>query len=217
MTRNRVNPDINHNKIGLNAAQNEAKAPELKETEIRSALDHHLRQHTPKGARTLMRHEMGVCNGARRIDLAVIGAAIDGYEIKSDDDTLVRLQPQADDYGRVFDHLTLVTTETHLSQATAKIPRWWGIILAHRNGQPQALEVLREPTQNVLTEPFATAQLLWRAEALEELRNRNQGRGLSKKPRHHIWAALAALLPMKELNPLVRHRLITRPEWQRAS
>ena len=163
-----------------------------------------------------MRHEMGICNGARRIDLAVIGASIDGYEIKSDDDTLIRLEAQAEDYRRVFDRLTLLTTDTHLERATAKIPKWWGIILAQGDEHCTSLKTLREPRLNTLTEPFATTQLLWRAEALEELKARNQARGLSKKARHHVWTALAALLPMEELTSLVRRRLITRPQWRQA-
>ena len=188
----------------------------MNEAEIRSALDRHLQLNTPSGVTNLVRHEMGICNGTRRIDVAVIGARLDGYEIKSDDDTLVRLEPQAADYGRVFDRLTLVTTHTHLKRATAKIPQWWGIILAQSGRHTTHLETLREPQTNTLTEPFATTQLLWRAEALEELKTRDRARGLSQKARHHVWTALAELLPKEELTAMVRHRMITRPEWQQA-
>ena len=188
----------------------------MNEADIRSALDQHLRLQAPSGVETLVRHEMGICNGARRIDVTVIGARIDGYEIKSDDDTLVRLEAQAADYGRVFDRLTLVTTDKHLKRATAEIPQWWGIILAHKDDHSARLETLREPQVNTLTEPFATTQLLWRAEALEELKTRNQARGLSKKPRHHVWTALAELLPKEELTYLVRQKMMTRPDWRQA-
>ena len=188
----------------------------MNEADIRSALDQHLRPQAPGGVDTLVRHEMGICNGARRIDVAVIGTRIDGYEIKSDDDTLARLEAQAADYGRVFDRLTLVTTDKHLRRATAAIPQWWGIILARNDDRSVQLETLREPQANTLTEPFATTQLLWRDEALEELKARNQARGLSKKPRHHVWTVLSELLPKEELTSLVRQKIMTRPDWRQA-
>jgi len=38
-----------------------------------------------------MLHELGILNGATRIDIAVITGQIEGYELKSERDTIQRL------------------------------------------------------------------------------------------------------------------------------
>ena len=44
--------------------------------------------------------ELGICRGRVRIDLTVVNGLLHGYEIKSERDTLARLETQADLYGR---------------------------------------------------------------------------------------------------------------------
>src|SRR5665213_2389844 len=74
--------------------------------------------------------EMGVWSGSVRIDLAVINGELNGYELKSDRDTLERLPLQVELYSKVFDHLTLVVGKRHAKKARAQLPPWWGIFVA---------------------------------------------------------------------------------------
>jgi hypothetical protein len=60
---------------------------------------------------------------------------------------------------------------------------------------------------------MSLAQLLWRDEALDELRQRGQARGLSAKARHYVWERLADVVPLEELRAVVRLRLKARSEW----
>ncbi|WP_168198409.1 sce7726 family protein [Crassaminicella thermophila] len=51
---------------------------------------------------TKLIHEMDVCFGTSRIDIAVINGKIHGYEIKSEQDTLDRLPAQIESYNKIF-------------------------------------------------------------------------------------------------------------------
>lgn len=184
----------------------------MRDGDIRAALVASLHaEHV--GTDTVIRHEVGVCAGKRRIDLAVLNGEFAGYEIKSDEDRLTRLEAQAAAYAQVLDRAFLVTTARYVDQAAAIIPRWWGLIVAVERDKKIVLEVARDPGLNIDHDAFALAQLLWRDEALEALRERGEGRGLSGKARHYVWLALSTAVPVDELRSVVRERLKARPEW----
>jgi hypothetical protein len=73
--------------------------------------------------------ELKVSLGSGRIDVAVINGRIEGYEIKSDKDSLNRLSRQAAMFGAVADRMTLVVGERHLEKAASSVPDWWGVVL----------------------------------------------------------------------------------------
>jgi len=65
----------------------------------------------------------------------VINGELHGFELKSERDTLARLEDQAELYSQVFDRMTLIIAKRHLEKAVPKIPRWWGIIAAQFQGK----------------------------------------------------------------------------------
>lgn len=69
-----------------------------------------------------------------RIDLAVVNGEMAGFEIKSDVDTLGRLDFQVPAFSRFFDRVSIVTTTRHLKEARLRIPIWWGIIVYNACG-----------------------------------------------------------------------------------
>ncbi|WP_242623454.1 sce7726 family protein [Pseudonocardia sediminis] len=163
---------------------------------------------------TLVRHELGIRAGRRRIDVAVVNGEISGWEIKSDEDTLARLAGQVEAYGQVLDRATLVTTPRWVDPATAKIPAWWGVTVVETIGSAIVVRELRPSADNSeAVDPMSLAQLLWRDEALAELRLRQQARGLSSKARHYVWQRLAVVLALDELRAVVRARLKARSDW----
>jgi hypothetical protein len=178
----------------------------MRDGDIRRELDALLRKRYAGDLNTLIRHEMGLCAGQRRIDVALLNGEISGYEIKSDEDTLFRLLGQADVYGRVLDRVTLVTTSRHQEKSMGLLPLWWGIIVARQERGRVTLETVREPDINNELDSFALAQLLWRDEALEELKTRGLSKGFSKKARHYVWLELAQAVSIEELRVLVRAR-----------
>ena len=185
----------------------------MRDGDIRRKLDSLLRQRHAGDSNTLIRHEMGLCGGERRIDVALLNGEISGYEIKSDEDTLFRLLGQADAYKRVLDRVTLVTTARHRDKAMGYLPLWWGVMVARQEREEVILETVRGADINTELDPFALAQLLWRSEALEELKSRGLAKGLSKKARYYVWLTLAKTIDIEELRSLVRERVKARPEW----
>ena len=134
--------------------------------------------------------ELGLCQGEARVDVAVVNGCMHGYEIKSDQDNLMRLSGQAAIYGRVLDRITLVVSGVHLTEAVAIIPRWWGVLVVkEKNGQIFFIKK-RKGRQNPALDPFAIAQLLWRNEAYDALKERNIHIGLAKKSRASLWEKL---------------------------
>lgn len=185
----------------------------MRDSDIRLALAESLRERHTGKPDTIIRHEVGICAGKRRIDIAVINSEIIGYEIKSDEDTLNRLEGQAEVYGNVLDRAILVTAKRHLDSALRKLPDWWGAMIAYDKHGHICLENVRAPALNDRHDAFSLAQLLWREEALEELRLRDKGQGLSKKARYYVWIALANAVSLDDLRSIVRAHLKARPEW----
>ncbi|MGW8528976.1 sce7726 family protein [Nocardiopsis sp. NPDC055824] len=185
----------------------------LRDADIRKVLAADLHARYADDSHTLIRHELGLCAGERRVDLAVINGEMVGYEIKSDVDRLDRLADQAKAYGRVFDRMSIVTTDRYLAKATAMLPSWWGVLCIRQGQGGMSSEQVRVGQPNEGQDPFALAQLLWREEALEELKSRGLARGLSKKRRWIIWQHLAQAMPVTELRDVVRRRLRARREW----
>lgn len=185
----------------------------MRDHEIRIALDGLLRLKYAHESNTVVRHEVGLCAGKRRIDVVTVNDELNGYEIKSDEDTLHRLLGQAAAYQEIFDNATLVTTEHHKNIALALLPQWWGMMVAHERTGTITFENYRNAALNHEQVAFSLAQLLWREEALDELRLRGKGLGLSHRARHYVWLALANAVSLEELRSIVRVRLKARPEW----
>lgn len=159
--------------------------------------------------------EMGLMEGAFRVDVAVINGRLHGYEIKSALDTLERLPLQQASYNKVFDRLTLVVDERHAKEAVRIVPQCWGLIVAsQKNGAPH-LDEIWGAMQNYKVDPYALCQLLWREEALAILRaKRLAGGGIWKGTRKAMWKRLAASIEPEELKYLVRETLKHRVGWR---
>ena len=186
----------------------------IRDVDIRRRLDAHLhRQHFGEPD-TIIRHEMSLCGWQRRIDIATLNGEFSGYEIKSSRDTLSRLPGQADLYGRVFDRVTLVVTNQHHDKALDLLPQWWGIMVARQDGERVILEPEREPTINPELDAHALAQLLWRSEALGEMKACGLAKGLSKQCRDDIVLALSQSVSVGELREIVHTRIRARPDWR---
>lgn len=166
---------------------------------------------------TLLIHELGLCAGSARVDIALVNGALHGFEIKSEADTLERLPSQIEHYGRVFDFVTIVASGVHIAAVERIVPGWWGITAARPGPKLRSIElgVIREGTSNPSVDAGAVAQLLWREEALEILTELGCVRGLRGKPRRVVWDALAARLAIDDLKRAVREKLKQRgPDWR---
>lgn len=164
---------------------------------------------------TLVVDELGLCQGIVRIDIAVINGSINGYEIKSEKDTLERLPMQIEYYSKVLDTITIVTGECHLDSLYNSLPEWCGIKLAFKTKNDLvSFRSIRKPKKNPQIEPYCLAQLLWRDEALAILTELGIEKGFLSKPRNIIWRKLSDSIPLYSLQDYVRRQLKARSNWR---
>lgn len=193
-----------------------AKPTPITEAAIRTALVQRLRMHCPAGHALI--EELGIENGAARVDLAVAGALLEGFEIKSDLDTLDRLARQMHAYHRVFDTVTLVTTAAYLDQAEQLLPRWWGLWEARTDAEGTVvIDVRRRATFHAYQSAQSIAALLWRDEAYEFLVERSGPVIKARASRHAIYEALAQQLSVEQIRERVIDTLRIRPKLQSRS
>jgi len=143
-----------------------------------------------------------------RADLAVIGRSMDGFEIKTERDTLNRLPRQASAYGRLFDRCTVVVAEKHLDRAVEILPAWWGITSISVNGAV-TFAVMRPCSANPSIDPQILVRLLWRDEAMAALLT--LGREPEKRAlRSSLWDEILQSTTVTQLKGVVRHALLSR-------
>jgi hypothetical protein len=162
---------------------------------------------------SLIVEELGLRFGEARIDVAVINGHLHGYEIKSDADTLNRLERQAEYYSKVFDYLWIVTGGKKVEKVKKIVPSWWGVLRVENNGAA-VLQVDRPAEKNLLVDPQFIAGLLWREELLGILSSIGQDKGLRTKPRTRLIQHLASVTPFPALHSIVRKTLKARIGWR---
>jgi len=164
---------------------------------------------------TLVIDEMGVQHGKFRADIAVINGHIDGYEIKSEEDSLYRLRNQIEGYNNIFDHISIVLTERHLDDALDIIPEWWGVILTKSNEDGNCqFQILRSQLYNETVSDYAVAQLLWRKEVQEILLNIGIPAKYLKEKRSNLYYYLINCMNSHDLRSVVRNYLKNRKNWR---
>jgi len=157
---------------------------------------------------------MDICIGCARADIAVINGKIHGYEIKSEQDNLERLSSQVEFYNKVFDTVTLVTSEKHSSKAVDIIPDWWGLDCVTTNNKNVYIELKRFPQENKGVEVFYLSQLLWKQELFELLKQNGISRGIKSKTRYELGKIVEDNIKFTDVSAFVRHRLKNRKSWK---
>jgi hypothetical protein len=152
--------------------------------------------------------EVWVPRSNERADIAVIGRRMDGFEIKTDRDTLRRLPRQVDAYGRLFDHCTAVIDERHRRKAEVILPEWWGITTVAVT-DVVTFTIVRNASANPSVDPEILVRLLWRDEALKAL----VAIGCTpdvRTTRSRLWADLLRFASLTQLRAVVRDALLNR-------
>jgi hypothetical protein len=168
-----------------------------------------LARHADDGDTALI-EELGVCRGRVRIDLAVVNGLLHGYEIKSDRDSLRRLDGQVDLYSKVLDQATLVVGDRHLGEALDIIPAWWGVVSVRSTSRGPRFKTVRRERMNPGMDPRALVELLWLDEAMALLADRGAARGVRGKPRELVWDRLCKHFDADEIAAAVRAHLKAR-------
>ncbi len=156
--------------------------------------------------------EFTIQNGFARVDIAVLGEEMHGYEIKGDLDSLIRLERQREAYNSVFDKVTLVIGKKHLLDALRIVPDWWGIMIAKSLNDPDFVSLIeiREPLSNPSQDYLSIANLLWKEEILNILHESNRAKGLSNKPKKEVCQKFVEAVKIQELKTNVVQSILTR-------
>ena len=154
--------------------------------------------------------EFWVPKSNERADVATIGTSIDGFEIKTERDTLRRLPRQAGAYGRVFDRCHAVLASRHVSRAVEILPPWWGIRVIEDG---LTFSTLRPAEVNGGVDPETLVRILWRDEAYSALCNIGEPPD-PRVGRFRMWQMLLTLLDVEDVKRVVRQDLLDRDSSQ---
>lgn len=159
--------------------------------------------------------ELKLCQGEAIIDIAVFNGSINGYEIKSDSDTLERLPKQMEIYNKVFNKMTIVTGDKYIDNIFNIVPEWWGIIkVINGTSKIDNFVVVRENKENKYIDSTALIQLLWKDEILELLDLFNIKSGVKSKSKKALWKITSDNIELKHIENFVRNKIKTRVNWR---
>lgn len=182
----------------------------VRDPEIRIALLKELRRRRILRGKTVVVQELGLRRSDAVVDVAVVNGSLNGFEIKSDADTLRRLARQAEIYGQILDRVTLVVGQQHLDAARRAIPKWWGLMVVRVQDEVPMLTTVRAGRENPARQVRALVELLWLDEARALLAKRDALRGYRTKPRDAVWDRLCEVYSLDEIASEVRRRLKAR-------
>jgi len=171
------------------------------------------RQHAHKD--TLVIDELGLNHGKCRADIAVVNGQFVGYEIKSNNDSLRRLEEQVKSYSAVFDRVSIIVGDRYIDSIQDYIPEWWGVIVSARGPRGAVnFDLIRKAQTNKNIDPISIAQLLWRNEAEEILMTKKMPSKILRQPRAILYECLVDVLNTCELRKIVRKYLKNRRNWR---
>jgi hypothetical protein len=182
---------------------------------IRESFHRQMLRHDHQAPDTLVLNELGLRHGKCRADIAVVNGNLTGYEIKSDEDSLKRLEEQIEAYGAVFDRASLITSLKHLEAALSQLPAWWEIIVCEQDTLGDVhFKIWRNGEDNTGIDPVAVAELLWKAEAVQILKSLGESSSLLRERRSVLYERLAGKVDLAQLQHRVRQCLRSRRNWR---
>src|SRR5690625_1860794 len=106
--------------------------------------------------------EQVISNGQARIDIAVSNGKLIGYEIKSDHDSLSRLDNQIKHYNKTFENITIIVGKKFEHVIKSRVPSYWGIMVAYKDEHERInIQKVRESKSNGnISKPYVL-ELLW--------------------------------------------------------
>ena len=185
----------------------------LSDIEIRPALRAKILE-DHGNANSVLIEELGLCRGQVRVDIALVNSQFQGFEIKSDRDSLKRLGGQAEIYSKLFDRMTVVTGERHLEKVLKCLPSWWSVLEVVKRAGCISFKVHRKGRKNQSRKSRTLVELLWLDDAITLLEQRDSARGVRGKPRRVVWDRVCDCYTLDEIAENVRKCLKARARHQ---
>jgi hypothetical protein len=179
--------------------------PFATEADIRGAI----KASRPSGLAEIWIDEFRIPGTKERVDVALVGAGLSGFEIKTERDDLRRLPRQLSAFSRLFDNCTVVVAEKHLGGCESMVPDWWGISVASLEDRRVHIETIRLGRPNPDCDPELLVRLLWKGE-VERAVVEISAPSPKEASRQVLWASLLEHASPGEVKRLVcdalRHR-----------
>lgn len=151
------------------------------------------------GERMRIMEEFVICRKCRA-DAVMFAPerGIIGFEIKSDRDSLERLEHQIRDYSRFCDYNYLVTGAKYIDKAAEILPEFWGIYCITENSGELTISLRREAELSPKVRLQNQLKFLWRAELIDIMK-RHKIRGYSSRNKSKIRRLLLDSMDKQEL------------------
>lgn len=109
--------------ITIKSNQMNNKPGKMLEADIKAMLIEHLLQKGAVSSGSILINEFTIDNFSRRVDLVTVGEdCLHAYEIKSEADSLYRLESQVEMYLKFFDKVIVVAAKKHIAGVLQKVP-----------------------------------------------------------------------------------------------
>jgi len=135
--------------------------------------------------------ELHVSNGNAIADIVGIYKYSHCFEIKGENDSLSRINRQANYYNKSFRKITLVTTVNHLGKAEEVVPDFWGIISARVANGKVVFSYHRRASINPFFNKAEALMSLWKDELID-FASEFEGKGFKKSFNRRDLAILIA-------------------------
>mgnify|MGYP000076594185 CR=1 FL=1 len=143
----------------------------IKDPQIRKALISKLSKQGSGDA--IISEEVSVLRGRAVADVVAGFKTPHCFEIKSDADSLRRLEFQTDFFSQTFPKITLVATTKHLPKAFDLIPSFWGALAASEYKGRIIFSSVRKCSSNELYRKENLLNIIWNNELREILKSKS--------------------------------------------
>lgn len=156
--------------------------------------------------------EIGILNS--RLDLGTINGRSYAYEIKTELDTLAKLERQLIDYSAVFEFVTVVAHEAHCPKVLSMIPMHCGVRSYRRTATGMKFRTVRTATRSPLLNSISQVSCL-NSEELQWLLKENGVKNVGNTRKQRV-EALFKRVPERRINALFKYALKRRfkTRWQ---
>ncbi|MDM1073636.1 sce7726 family protein [Empedobacter brevis] len=163
---------------------------------------------------SLVLDEYNLSLGIVRADIAVVNGVLHGYEIKSEKDSLIRLENQMLEYNKFFEYVTIVSCTKFINKIIDISPSHCGVISAEMINNKVVLKTIRKAKKNYNLDKISLVKALWREEMIDLLEDMNYKRGFKSKSKPLLYEILISEFTKKQLVDIVKCKLKNRVNWK---
>lgn len=158
--------------------------------------------------------ELALLREGARADVVLVNGIYHCFEIKSELDTLSRLENQLVAYKKYFDMVTVVCTSTHLPKIIENYSQDVGILLAEYSGDSITFSEIRECTRFIGDQYKSRAEFLWKGELVAALVDKGFNDRVKYKNKKFLRETILDTYTKPELDSYIKSSMRQRSNWR---